>query len=148
MVVGLYTNNNNSNTVNIINCVIRGNSGMASGPQNDMYGGGFYASGSSTTNFINTIIFNNDLSRSGIQGWWSRGGGGAVTNGAQVYFVHTNILNNNAENTSSATDGRGGALWLDGQNGTSVYFLNSIIWGNTASTSDASEQMFASENFS
>ena len=28
-----------------------------------------------------------------------------------------------------------------------IYFLNSIIWGNTASTSDASEQMFASENF-
>ncbi len=145
--VGLYINSGNSNTVNITNCLIRGNSGTASGDQNDMYGGGFYAIGSSTTNFINTFIYNNDLSRSGTSGWWSRGGGGAVTNGAQVYFVHSDILKNNAENTSSASDGRGGALWLGGSNGASVYFLNSIIWGNTASTSDASEQMFASENF-
>jgi hypothetical protein len=75
--VGLYINNNNSNTVNITNCVIRGNSGMASGPQNNMYGGGFYASGSSTTNFINTIIYNNELSRSGASSnWWSYGAGG------------------------------------------------------------------------
>ena len=111
--VGLYIDNSDANTVNITNCVIRGNSGSAAGDQNDMYGGGFYVSGSGTTNFINTIIFNNELSRSGTEDFVSRGGGGAVENGALVYFVHTNILNNNAENTSSIGDGRGGALWLN-----------------------------------
>ncbi len=145
--VGLHITNNNTNTVTVKNSVIRGNAGIASGNQNDMYGGGFYASGqSSTVNFINTIIFNNELTRDGANGWWSRGGGGAIDGGAQVYFTHTNILKNNATNTSSSIDGRGGALWLNGNNGSSAYFINSIIWGNTASTTDASEQMFASEN--
>lgn len=145
--VGLHITNNNTNTVTVKNSVIRGNTGTASGNQNDMYGGGFYASGqSSTVNFINTIIFNNELTRDGANGWWSRGGGGAIDGGAQVYFTHTNILKNNATNTSSLIDGRGGALWLNGINGSSAYFINSIIWGNTASTTDASEQMFASED--
>ena len=143
--VGLYINNTTPSTSTIENSIIRGNGATASGNQNDMYGGGFYVTGNSTTNFINSFIYNNDLSRSGNQGWWSRGGGGAVTNGATVYFVHTDILNNKAENTTSASDGRGGALWLDGNN-TSVFFLNSIVWGNVASTSDATEQMLAVEN--
>ena len=67
-----------------------------------MFGGGFYIYGTSTTNFINTIVHNNTLTRSGGSGGWgSRGGGGGVSNNAQVYFVHTNILKNNAENNAT-----------------------------------------------
>ena len=145
--VGLHITNNNTNTVTVKNSIIRGNTGTASGSQNDMYGGGFYASGqSSTVNFINTIIFNNELTRDGANGWWSRGGAGAIYNGAQVYFVHTNILKNNSTNTSSAADGRAGALWFDTNNNSTAYFLNSIVWGNTASTTNSDEQMFAGDN--
>lgn len=140
--VGLHVNNSGSYTVVVKNSVIRDNKGIASGSQYDLYGGGFYLYGTSTTQFINTMIVENELTRSNASGWWSLGGAGAMDNGATAYFVHTDILKNNVQNTTSAADGRGGAIWFNNSN-TTAYFLNSIVWGNTASSTIASEDMFA-----
>jgi fibronectin type 3 domain-containing protein len=145
--VGLFAQTyQTGNIVTLENCLIHSNQGVASGTTNDMFGAGLFFDGQGTSaefRVINCLLADNSLNRDGGSGWWAYGGAATVYNGAQVVFINCTITENRVANSQSAVDGRGGALFVDGNN-SSVYFLNSILWENQATA--AGEAMFALQN--